>query len=76
MSVSLLFEDRLARSDSNLPCISLLLLSTERDDFLVALEHQLAHANQILEDLRESLLALVSQKPRPVDQLLVDLLQR
>ena len=34
------------------------------------------HADEVLEDFRESLLALVPQEPRPVDELFVDLLER
>ena len=40
-----------------------------------SLEDQLPHPDQVLGDLGEALLTLVSQEPRPVDQVLVDLLQ-
>lgn len=39
------------------------------------LQNQFAHADQVLGDLGEALLAFVSQEAGPVNQVLVDLLQ-
>lgn len=43
--------------------------------YLLSLEDQLAHADQVLSDFGESLFTLVSDEPRPVNQVLIDLFQ-
>lgn len=43
---------------------------------LLSLERQLADADEVLRDLGEALLALVPEEPRPVDEVLINLLQR
>lgn len=43
--------------------------------YLLPLEDQLAHADQVLSDFGESLFTLVSDEARPVNQVLVDLFQ-
>lgn len=54
------------------PPLSLLL---DRHQFLLALQPQLAHLDDHLPQFSESLLALVDLEGRPVDEVLVDLLE-
>lgn len=43
--------------------------------YLLSLQHQFAHADQVLGDFGETLFAFVSDESWPVDQILVDLFQ-
>ncbi len=43
--------------------------------YLLSLEDELAHADQVLSDFGETLFAFVSDESRPVDQILIDLFQ-
>lgn len=43
--------------------------------YLLSLEDQFAHADQVLGDFGKTLFAFVSDESRPVDQILVDLFQ-
>ena len=43
--------------------------------YVLSFECELADAYQVLGDLREALFTFMSEEPRPVDQILIDLLQ-
>jgi len=43
--------------------------------YVLSLQCELAHADQVLGDLSEALFTFMSEESRPVDQVLVDLLQ-